>query len=302
MVTVKRPRTPITDSRSRTWRRRWTRCAATWPRRVARRSGWRSGQSLDPAVRGDNAFAQCALDLAAHDLWGKLRGEPVYRLWGLNTDRSPLSDYTIGIDTIETMVAKMRSIPIGRSTRSSWGRRTIWPSCGNCGATRTAVFRVDANCAWTVGGNAPQCPRTARLERRVHRTTAAGRPVARRCGACSGNHAALPVIADESCQVESDVRGATVLSRHQHQALQMRRTDTGPADDRNGPRAGPAGHGRLHDRVDGRHLGHRPVAAAAGLCGHGRRVAAERGRGRRRAPGAGPLRVSGDARTWRAAW
>ena len=26
--------------------------------------------------------AQCALDIAAHDLWGKLRGQPVWKLWG----------------------------------------------------------------------------------------------------------------------------------------------------------------------------------------------------------------------------
>src|SRR5688500_16076937 len=35
----------------------------------------------------DNPFALCALDQAAHDLWGKKLGQPVYRLWGLNIDR-----------------------------------------------------------------------------------------------------------------------------------------------------------------------------------------------------------------------
>jgi L-alanine-DL-glutamate epimerase-like enolase superfamily enzyme len=46
-------------------------------------------------------FALSALDQAIHDLWGKLRGAPVYRLWGLSTDNIPMSDYTLGIDTPE---------------------------------------------------------------------------------------------------------------------------------------------------------------------------------------------------------
>src|SRR5688572_24854232 len=35
----------------------------------------------------DNSFAFCALDQAAHDLWGKLRRQPVWKLWGLSTEK-----------------------------------------------------------------------------------------------------------------------------------------------------------------------------------------------------------------------
>ena len=62
----------------------------------------------------------------------------------------PLSDYTIGIDKIDVMVAKMKEFPIGRSTRSSWELPMISKSCANCRKHTDAVFRVDANCAWTV--------------------------------------------------------------------------------------------------------------------------------------------------------
>jgi L-alanine-DL-glutamate epimerase-like enolase superfamily enzyme len=43
---------------------------------------------LLPAL-GHNRFALCALDEAAHDLWGKLRGAPVWKLWGLNCATCP---------------------------------------------------------------------------------------------------------------------------------------------------------------------------------------------------------------------
>lgn len=59
-------------------------------------------------VLGHNRFALCALDEAAHDLWGKQRGQPVWKLWGLELRNLPESNYTIGIDTIERMVMKMR--------------------------------------------------------------------------------------------------------------------------------------------------------------------------------------------------
>ena len=47
------------------------------------------------------------MDEAAHDLWGKRRGQPVWKLWGLDCKAGPPTDYTIGIDTIEVMVAKL---------------------------------------------------------------------------------------------------------------------------------------------------------------------------------------------------
>src|SRR5437868_10637084 len=60
-------------------------------------------QQCQPALT-ENPFALCALDQAAHDLWGKLHGQPVWKLWGLSTDHVPVSDYTIGIDKIDVMV------------------------------------------------------------------------------------------------------------------------------------------------------------------------------------------------------
>ena len=53
----------------------------------------------------------CALDIAGWDLYGQTRGEPLYKLWRLDPAKAPLTDYTIGIDTIEKMVEKMKEFP-----------------------------------------------------------------------------------------------------------------------------------------------------------------------------------------------
>jgi len=58
-----------------------------------------------------NSFLVCALDIAAWDLYGKLRGKPLYDLWKLDPFRGPVTDYTIGIDTVDKMVAKIKETP-----------------------------------------------------------------------------------------------------------------------------------------------------------------------------------------------
>jgi hypothetical protein len=52
------------------------------------------------AELGDDMFARCALDMAAHDLWGKRLGRPVHRLWGLDPAAGPLSNYGAGLALI----------------------------------------------------------------------------------------------------------------------------------------------------------------------------------------------------------
>ncbi len=59
----------------------------------------------------NNMFALCALDMAFNDLYAKLHNKKLYEIWNYNTSNNPLTDYTIGIDTIEKMVAKMQEMP-----------------------------------------------------------------------------------------------------------------------------------------------------------------------------------------------
>ncbi|HSO85829.1 MAG TPA: hypothetical protein VLQ91_04715, partial [Draconibacterium sp.] len=56
----------------------------------------------------DNMFALCALDLAYNDLYARKSDKKLYELWGYKTDNNPLTNYTIGIDTIENMVLKIK--------------------------------------------------------------------------------------------------------------------------------------------------------------------------------------------------
>ena len=53
---------------------------------------------IDSLSPGDGA-AKAAVDIALHDLVGKLIGLPWWRIWGLDATKTPDTTFTIGIDT-----------------------------------------------------------------------------------------------------------------------------------------------------------------------------------------------------------
>ena len=158
---------------------------------------------LAPRLK-DNPFAQCALDQAAYDLWGKLRGQKVYEAWGLSTEKNPASNYTIGIDKVDVMVAKLNEFPGWPIYKIKLGTQQDIDIVRELRKHTSATFRVDANCGWTAEQtivNAPQLKQLGvefieqplpadRWEdyRRVHAESA------------------LSIMADESCIVEADVK------------------------------------------------------------------------------------------------
>ncbi len=156
-------------------------------------------------VLGHNRFALCALDEAAHDLWGKLRAAPVWKLWGLELKNLPLSDYTIGIDPIDKMVAKMKEFDGWPIYKIKLGTDNDLAIVRELRKHTNAIFRIDANTAWTADQTLAFAPELKQLgveflEQPLKRDDWAGmKRVYREC--------ALPVIADESCLVEEDVAG-----------------------------------------------------------------------------------------------
>jgi L-alanine-DL-glutamate epimerase-like enolase superfamily enzyme len=151
----------------------------------------------------DQPFAQCALDQAAYDLWGKLRGAPVHKLWGLEAERLPLTNYTIGIDSIEVMVAKMNEFPGWPVYKIKLGTARDLDIVRELRRHTSAVFRVDANCGWT----AEQTIANSRVLSELNVEFIEQPLPADQWEAMKRVRAesALPVIADESCVVESDV-------------------------------------------------------------------------------------------------
>lgn len=64
---------------------------------------------IDSLSDGDSA-AKAAVDIALHDLVGKIIGAPWHRMLGLNPKKTPNTTYTIGIDTDEMVKLKTREV------------------------------------------------------------------------------------------------------------------------------------------------------------------------------------------------
>jgi L-alanine-DL-glutamate epimerase-like enolase superfamily enzyme len=151
----------------------------------------------------NNPFAQCSLDLAMHDLYGKKKGLPLYKLWGLDIGRIPLTNYTIGIDSVEKMVQKMKEFP-WPLYKIKLGTKEDVKIVRELRKHTEALFRVDANCAWGVeetiaNSRAFTTLNVEFIEQPMRADDLEGMKSV-------FESSALPLVADESCIVESDVK------------------------------------------------------------------------------------------------
>ncbi len=92
--------------------------------------------------------ARSAIDQALHDAWGRKLGQPLYRLFGLNPSRLPLTSFTIGMDEPEVMAeqAKALEYPILKIKLGSERDEEIVAAIR--GVTNTRLI-VDVNAGWT---------------------------------------------------------------------------------------------------------------------------------------------------------
>lgn len=96
----------------------------------------------------NNPFLVCALDIAGWDLYGKMKGKPLKELWKPEDLKHPRTDYTIGIDTIEKMVAKMHEKP-WPIYKVKLGTENDIEIIEALRKHTDATIRIDANAAWT---------------------------------------------------------------------------------------------------------------------------------------------------------
>ena len=157
------------------------------------------------SVQGHNPSARAGISGALHDLVGKKLGIPVYQLWGLDPAKAPQSTFTIGIDTVEMMqqkVAEAAQYPILK-VKLGAGKVRDFEILETIRNATDSELRVDANAGWTVKYAIQMLPVLAEfgvtvLEQPLAPHDLEGFRLLR-------HHSTIPVIADESCLVASDV-------------------------------------------------------------------------------------------------
>ena len=98
------------------------------------------------AVRG----AVGALDIAFHDLVGQMLGEPLWRLFGADPAKAPVTSFTIGIAPVPEMQAKVREAERYPLLKIKVGTGRDREILEGIRAVTDKPLRVDANAGWTV--------------------------------------------------------------------------------------------------------------------------------------------------------
>lgn len=154
-----------------------------------------------------NCAAKASVDIALHDLVGKMIGQPWWKIWGFDPAHCPNNSFTVGLDTREVVLQKAKEASIYKVIKVKLGRteeqdkmmiNTIREVCNN-------TICVDANQGWkdkhyaldminwlnTKNVNMIEQPMPVGMLEETGWVT---------------ENSPLPIIADESCQRLTDVR------------------------------------------------------------------------------------------------
>ena len=156
---------------------------------------------LSPILKEDY-FALCAVDIAYWDFYARQHHQTVRSFWSEDNARTPITSYTIAIDSLAVMQQKILEKP-WPIYKIKLGRPDDIEVVKHLREITAAVFRIDANCAWT----AHQTIENAKIlkaldvefiEQPLRADDLEGMKLVKA-------HSVLPIIADESCQREEDV-------------------------------------------------------------------------------------------------
>jgi L-alanine-DL-glutamate epimerase-like enolase superfamily enzyme len=162
-----------------------------------------AGAAMDSVIRGHGA-AKCALDIALHDLAGKVAGRPVHELLGLSADLPP-TDFTIGIDEPEVVAQRAERARAFPALKIKLGGPGDLATLEAVRAVYDGPLRVDANTGWTLADALTLLPDLERqgVELIEQPFSARRLDLLRQLQ----ERSALPIVADESCVFPEDLDG-----------------------------------------------------------------------------------------------
>lgn len=105
-------------------------------------------QYVDSVIPGNTA-AKAAVDIALHDLVGKLMKQPWYKIWGFDPDETPNTSFTIGIDTPEIVKQKVAEAAPYKILKVKLGQATDRQMIETVRSVTDKPLCVDVNQGWT---------------------------------------------------------------------------------------------------------------------------------------------------------
>lgn len=103
---------------------------------------------LDSIAPGNPAI-KAAIDIALHDLEGKLKQQPCWQLLGSDPTKMPVTSYTVGIDTPEVLIEKVKERQGAKVIKVKLGRGSDKELINTIRSVTGLPLYVDANQGWT---------------------------------------------------------------------------------------------------------------------------------------------------------
>jgi L-alanine-DL-glutamate epimerase-like enolase superfamily enzyme len=100
------------------------------------------------AITSGNPAAKAAVDIALHDLVGRLMRQPWYNIWGIDPKKAPYTSFTIGIDTEEVVRQKTREAAEYKVLKVKLGRDTDKMMVSTIRSVTDAPITADVNQGW----------------------------------------------------------------------------------------------------------------------------------------------------------
>jgi L-alanine-DL-glutamate epimerase-like enolase superfamily enzyme len=153
-------------------------------------------------VLGNHGGAKGGLDVALHDMVGKVLGLPVWELLG-TSDRLPPTDYSLGIDDPATVAERARRVAHFPALKIKVGGPADIETLEAVRAVFSGPLRVDANTGWQPEQAAALIPELDRLGVELVEQPFKARmlPELR----WLRERSSLPIMADESAVFEADL-------------------------------------------------------------------------------------------------
>lgn len=158
------------------------------------------------AIAENNTAAKASIDIALHDLLGKIMQQPFYKIWGLNPDLIPATSFTIGIDTEQVIHKKVEEAKQFKILKVKLGLESDKMIIDAIRSRTDVPLCADVNQGWKNKEEALEMAHWLN-ERNV---VFLEQPMPKEMvdeNAWLTENSPIPTIADEACQRLSDIKG-----------------------------------------------------------------------------------------------
>lgn len=106
------------------------------------------------SINENNTAAKASVDIALHDLVGKLLGKPWYKIWGFDKSKAPYTTFTIGIDKPDVVRQKVKEAEEFKILKVKLGKENDREMIETIRSVTDKPLTADANQGWKDKHNA----------------------------------------------------------------------------------------------------------------------------------------------------